>query len=76
VGNIGFDKKMDYTVIGDAVNIVFRLQDLTKSLPNGILISETACRAAMNVPTSLREFGIYDAGQPLGNLQIYELTDS
>ena len=46
MGNIGFEKKMDYTVIGDSVNTVFRLQNITKSFPNGILISENTLRAA------------------------------
>ena len=46
VGNIGFEKKMDYTVIGDAVNFVFKLQSLCKSWPNEILISETTVHAA------------------------------
>ncbi len=41
VGNIGFDKKMEYTVIGDVVNETFRLQDLTRRKTNSILISET-----------------------------------
>jgi two-component system sensor histidine kinase ChiS len=68
VGNIGFEKKMDYTVIGDAVNTVFRLQELTRSYPNGIIIGENTLRAAQS---KLRVNDIHNA---LGDLQLYELT--
>jgi class 3 adenylate cyclase/putative methionine-R-sulfoxide reductase with GAF domain len=75
VGNIGFDKKMDYTVIGDSVNTVFRLQNLTKSFPNGILISENTHRAVrsrlevsdVEVPAKI--------SQEIGGMKVYELLD-
>jgi class 3 adenylate cyclase/GAF domain-containing protein len=73
VGNIGFDKKMDYTVIGDSVNAVFRLQDLTKSLPDGILISEKTLRAVISPELDVLESGKCDLGSTLGELVIYEL---
>lgn len=76
VGNIGFEKKMDYTVIGDSVNAVFRLQDLTKSLPNGILISEKTLLAVVESILDVREIGKCDAGSALGELRIYELIGS
>jgi adenylate cyclase len=73
VGNIGFEKKMDYTVIGDSVNAVFRLQELTKSLPNGILISEKTLQAVVESILDVREIGKCDVGSTLGELRIYEL---
>jgi class 3 adenylate cyclase/putative methionine-R-sulfoxide reductase with GAF domain len=72
IGNIGFEKKMDYTVIGDAVNFVFKLQSLCRAWPNEFLISEAAVHAAKTRP-DIEEVGSFEIEPGMENLKIYRL---
>ncbi len=72
VGNIGFEKKMDYTVIGDSVNTVFSLQEVTKTIPNSIVISDKTLRAAQSL-VDVRELTIHEGDYKLVDMKVYEL---
>ena len=72
IGNIGFEKKMDYTVIGDPVNFVFKLQAMCKSWPNSILISEKTRHAAQS-HLNAEEVGTFEVDRTMGEMKIFKL---
>jgi len=73
VGNIGFDKKMEYTVIGGVVNDTFRLQDLTREKPNSILVSKSTHRKIKS-SISTRSLGVKTLGANESRMEVFEVV--
>lgn len=73
VGNVGFEKKMDYTAIGEVVNDTFRLQELTREKPNGIFISKSTYQRVEPF-IHARPLGVRVLGTEEGRMEVFEVT--
>ncbi len=72
VGNIGSSQRMDYTAVGDTVNLAARLEAATRTLGVKIIVSESTI-AGLKGSYPLRDMGTIKVKGRAGGTQVYAI---
>jgi adenylate cyclase len=74
-GNVGSERRLEYTALGDTTNTAARLEGMTKGTPHQLFLADSTREALVEPVDDLIEVGEFEVRGRRAKIKLWSLSD-